>query len=60
MKPSKSSPKRRATTADPLTIKEQELEVAQKRIKKLEKELANRNDELDLLKEAERFFTTKK
>lgn len=60
MKPLKHSPKRRAASSDPLTIKEQELKVANKRIKQLEKELANRNDELDLLKEAERFFTTKK
>lgn len=60
MKPTKPSPKRRPTPTDPLTIKEQELKAAQKRIKQLEKELSNRNDELDLLKEAERFFTTKK
>ena len=59
MKAPKPSPKRRAVPTDPLTIKEQELKAAQKRIKQLEKELANRNDELDLLKEAERFFTTK-
>ena len=60
MKPAKPSPKRRAAPTDPLTIKERELKAAQKRIKQLEKELANRNDELDLLKEAERFFTTRK
>lgn len=60
MKPPKPSPKRRASQADPLTVKEQELKAAHKRIKQLEKELSNRNDELDLLKEAERFFTIKK
>lgn len=60
MKPVKPSPKRRPRQADPMTAKEQELKAAQKRIKQLEKELANRNDELDLLKEAERFFTTRK
>lgn len=60
MKLAKTSPKRRATQTDPMTVKEQELKAAQKRIKQLEKELSNRNDELDLLKEAERFFTTRK
>lgn len=60
MKTTKPSPKRRPPQTDPMTIKEQELKAAQKRIKQLEKELSNRNDELDLLKKAERFFTTKK
>ena len=60
MKIEKPSPKRRAVQADPMTVKEQELKKAQKRIRQLEKELSNRNDELDLLKKAERFFTTKK
>ena len=60
MKPANPSPKRRASQTDPMTAKEQELKAAQKRIKQLEKELSNRNDELDLLKKAERFFTTKK
>ena len=60
MKTEKPSPKRRAVQADPMTVKEQELKKAQKRIRQLEKELSNRNDELDLLKKAERFFTTKK
>jgi len=60
MKPDKASPKRRATQTDPMTVKEQELKKAQKRIRQLEKQLSNRNDELDLLKKAERFFTTKK
>jgi transposase len=34
--------------------------LAEKQIKKLERELANRNDEIDLLKKAERFFQRKK
>ena len=56
MKPGKSSPKRRPKRADPLKSVEDELKAAQKRIAKLERELANRNDEIDLLKKAERFF----
>ena len=56
MKPTKPSPKRRPDRADPLKSAEEELKVAQKRIAKLERELANRNDEIDLLKKAERFF----
>jgi transposase len=39
---------------------EQKLRAAQKRILKLERELANREDELDLLKKAERFFVRTK
>ena len=57
MKPKKPSPKRRPDRADPVQKKEDELRAAQKRIKQLEKQLANREDELDLLKKAERFFT---
>lgn len=57
MKPRKPSPKRRPDRADPAQKKNDELKVAQKRIKQLEKQLANREDELDLLKKAKRFFT---
>ncbi len=57
MKPKKPSPKRRPDRTDPAQKKDDELKVAQKRIKQLEKQLANREDELDLLKKAERFFT---
>jgi transposase len=39
---------------------EDKLAAAEKQIKKLERELANRNDEIDLLKKAERFFQRKK
>ena len=57
MKPKKPSPKRRPDRADPTQKKDDELKLAQKRIKQLEKQLASREDELDLLKKAERFFT---
>ncbi len=60
MKPSKPSPKRRPDRADPVREAEDKLAVAEKKIKKLERELANRNDEIDLLKKAERFFQRKK
>ena len=56
MKAGKPSPKRRPDRTDPVKQKEDEVKVAQKRIKQLEKQLANREDELDLLKKAERFF----
>jgi transposase len=39
---------------------EKKLKPAEKRIRKLERELANREDELDLLKKAERFFVRTK
>ena len=38
----------------------EKLAAAEKRIKKLERELENRNDEIELLKKAERFFQRKK
>ena len=57
MKTRKPSPKRGPDRADPIQKKDDELKVAQKRIQQLEKQLANREDELDLLKKAERFFT---
>ena len=60
MKPGKPSPKRVPKRADPLREAEDKLAAAEKRIKKLERELANRNDEIDLLKKAERFFQRKK
>ena len=55
-----SSPKRRPARADPIQQKDDELTQAKHRIKQLERELENRNDELDLLKKAERFFAKKK
>lgn len=60
MKSVPASPKRRVSRADPLRQKEDELTAANKRIKQLERELENRNEELDLLKKAERFFVRKK
>lgn len=60
MKPVPPSPKRSPDRADPLREAEDKLAAAEKQIKKLERELANRNDEIDLLKKAERFFQRKK
>jgi len=60
MKPSKSSPKRREVATDPLTVKEEELKTARKRIAQLEKSLASRNEELDLLKKAKRFLARRR
>jgi transposase len=56
MKPDKPSPKRRRVQADPGSEKAAELVKANKRIKQLEKALSQREEELDLLKKAERFF----
>jgi transposase len=60
MKVEKPSPERRPDRADPIVEKQQELDKALKKIKQLEKELANSQDELDLLKKAERFFAEKR
>jgi transposase len=60
MKVEKPSPQRRPDRADPIVEKQQELDKALKKIKQLEKELANSQDELDLLKKAERFFAEKR
>jgi transposase len=56
----KSSPKRRKVRLSPETDKESELLKAKKRIRELETALANREEELDLLKKAQRFFAEKK
>lgn len=60
MKPKKPSPKRRQQRIDPGVNKEAELLKANKRICELEKALANREEELDLLKKAQRFFAERK
>lgn len=60
MKPDIPSPKRRLSRADPIRAAEDKLAAAEKRIKKLERELENRNDEIDLLKKVERLFQRKK
>jgi len=59
MKKSKPSPKRRPDRTDPVAQKDDELKQALKKIKKLEKVLENKTEELDLLKKAERFFAEK-
>jgi len=60
MNSKKSSPKRRQQQADPGINREAELLKAKKRIGELEKALANRDEELDLLKKAQRFFAEKR
>lgn len=60
MKPEKPSPKRRSSRADPLRQKQDELDKAHKRIARLEKELANSMDEIELLKKAERFLAERR
>ena len=54
-KPSKKTRKR----TDPAREKHDELVEAKKKIKQLEKVLANKEEELDLLKKAKRFFEAK-
>jgi len=60
MKPIPPSPKRRPDRTDPAQAAKDELTQARKRIKQLEKQLAIREDELDLLKKAERYFEEKR
>jgi len=60
MKTEAPSSKRRPDRTDPVKEAEEKLASAEKRIKKLERELENRNDEIELLKKAERFFQRKK
>jgi transposase len=60
MKPEKPSPKRRSSRTEPLRQKQDELDKANKRIARLEKELANSMDEIDLLKKAERFLAERR
>jgi transposase len=60
MKSEKPSPKRRSSRSDPLRQKQDELDKANKRIARLEKELANTLDEIDLLKKAERFLAERR
>ena len=56
MKAAKLPPKRVRKRADPAKAKDDELIRANKRIAELEKALALRTEELDLLKKARRFF----
>lgn len=56
MKKSAAPPKKATRRTDPTKAKEDELIKANKRIKALEKSLASREEELDILKKAQRFF----
>lgn len=56
MKPEKPSPKRRSSRNDPVRQQKDELEKANKRIIKLEKQLAESKEEIDLLKKLDRFL----
>tara|TARA_R110002072_G_C7876320_1_gene527640 strand:+ start:58 stop:441 length:384 start_codon:yes stop_codon:yes gene_type:complete len=57
--PEDKSPKRKSNKRkkpDPFAAPEAEITKANKRIKELEKALANREEEIDILKKARRFF----
>lgn len=56
MKSQKPSPKRRSIRTTSETKTKDDLAAANKKIKTLERALANRTEELDLLKKAERFL----
>ena len=56
MKDKTPSPKRRSIRSTSETTTKDELAIANKKIKQLERTLANRTEELDLLKKAERFL----
>ena len=60
MKPSKPSPERRTKRPDVNVEKELELTKAQKRIRELEKAVKQRDEELEILKKAQRFFENKR
>jgi transposase len=61
IKPEQPSPKRRLRTKPAAEVKyASELVQAEKRIRELERALANREEELDLLKKAQRFFAARK
>ena len=60
MKKKSPEAKKAAKRVDPLIEKEAELLKAQRRIKELEKSLDARQEELDILKKAKRFFSKAK
>ena len=60
MKPGKRSPKRRVSRPDANVEKDLELTKAQKRIRELEKAVQQRDEELEILKKAQRFFEKRK
>lgn len=59
MKPVAPFPKRRPDRADPVREAEDKLAAAEKKIRKLERDLASRNDEINFLRKAERLFQRK-
>ncbi|MDH5732063.1 MAG: transposase [Gammaproteobacteria bacterium] len=59
MKKKKVPPKRKKEP-DQLKATEDELKIAQNRIKQLEKNLAVKEEEIDILKKAQRFFAKRK
>lgn len=60
LKAATASPQRRLRRAGSEVARETELVKARKRIKALEAALASRDEELDLLKKAQRFFAERK
>lgn len=60
MKKTDRPPKKVKKCADPMLAKEAELLKANKRITELEKSLASKQEELDILKKAKRFFAKTK
>lgn len=60
MKKKGQPPKKAKKRSDPMIEKEAELLKARKKIKELEKSVASKQDELDILKKAKRFFAKTK
>lgn len=60
MKKTGKPPKKAKKHSDPMVEKEAELLKAKKRIKELEKSVASKQEELDILKKAKRFFAKTK
>lgn len=60
MKKTDRPPRKAKSRADPMVAKDAKLLKANKRIKELEKSLASKQEELDILKKAKRFFTKTK
>jgi len=56
MKKAESPPKKTRARTDPAKAKDDDLIKANKRIKELERSLASTQEELDILKKAQRFF----
>lgn len=60
MKKKGQPPKKAKKRSDPMVEKDAELLKARKRIKELEKSVASKQEELDILKKAKRFFAKTK